>query len=190
MSPIIDLIGSAKAYGWGSFGDDAAFQSISSVLVGSGGQSAINFNNIPSSYKHLQIRATVWNLQTSGDVYYSVTPAGTTPTTINHYLRTDGTNITSGTRATYRWIADNGNAHTTAPLVFIMDILDYADSNKKTIKILRGIDAASFAIQADVGFNSSILLTTNPITDITFNITSTGFGQHSTFALYGIKGTV
>jgi hypothetical protein len=164
------------------------FQSIATVAVGSGGQSTVSFTSIPSTYSHLQIRATVFNQQTSGDVTYSVTPAGTTPTVYGHYLRGDGTSAASGTKSSVRFITDNGNAHTTAPLVFIMDILDYADVNKnKTIRILRGIDPSGFAIQADVGVNSSLVLTKSALTDIAFGIYSTGFAENSSFALYGIK---
>jgi len=167
-----------------------AFESIQTVTVGSGGQSTITFSSIPSTYKHLQLRATVFNKDTSGDVTYSITPAGTTPTTsYNHYLRGDGTSVASGSKATIRFITDNGNAHTIRPLVFVMDILDYADTNKnKTVKILRGIDPSASAIQADVGINSSFVATTSALTGISFGIYSTGFAQYSSFALYGIKG--
>jgi hypothetical protein len=180
------VLGTTASQNVKSFLND--FESISTVSVGSGGQSTVSFSSIPSTYSHLQIRATVFNKQTSGDVVYDVTPAGTTPTFYGHYLRGDGTSAGTGNKSSVRWIADNGNAHTTSPLTFIMDILDYSNLNKyKTIRILRGIDAGGSAIQSDVGMNSSLVLTTSALTGITFSIYSTGFAQYSSFALYGIK---
>lgn len=180
------VLGTSASQNTKSFLND--FESLQTVSIGSGGQSTVTFSSIPSTYSHLQIRATVFNKETSGDVTYSVTPAGTTPTVYSHYLRGDGSTATGGNKATVRWITDNGNAHTTSPLTFIMDILDYSNLNKhKTIKILRGINPGGSAIQADVGMNSSFVLTTSALTDITFSIYSTGFAQYSSFALYGIK---
>jgi hypothetical protein len=190
VSPILESIGSVKGLGWGSSAIATAFQSIQTVTVGAGGQSTISFSSIPATFSHLQIRATVFSLQTSGDIYYSVSPDTTPPSTsfFSHYLRGDGSSVATSTKGSTRFITDNGNAHTTAPLVFIMDILDYSNTNKnKTIKILRGINPASFAIQQDVGINSSFVRTTSALNTVTFTISSTGFGQHSTFALYGIK---
>jgi hypothetical protein len=190
MSPLIDLIGSAKGYGWGSQSISTAFESIQTITVGAGGQSTISFSNIPSTYQHLQIRGTLLNLQTSGDPYYSITPAGTAPTTAyyNHYFNGDGSTAASNARGDIRWIASNGNVHNVAPMVFIMDILDYSNTDKfKTIRILRGINNASYAIQQDVGINSSFVRTNSAITGIDFGIYSTGYAQHSKFSLYGIK---
>lgn len=190
MSPILESIGSVKGLGWGSAAIATAFQSIQTVTVGSGGQSTISFSSIPATFSHLQIRATVFSLQTSGDIYYSISPDTTPPSTsfFSHYLNGNGSTVSSSTNDLIRRISANGNAHTTAPFVFIMDILDYSNTNKfKTVKVLRGIDPASFAIQQDVGINSSFVRTTSALNTVTFTISSTGFGQHSTFALYGIK---
>lgn len=58
MSPITELIGGAKAYGWGSLIPDPArklgsyFQLANSTSV----TNSINFTSIPSTYDHLELR--------------------------------------------------------------------------------------------------------------------------------------
>ena len=56
MSPITELIGGAKAYGWGSFAAVGDFESIATVTVNGTSQNSITFSSIPATYTHLQIR--------------------------------------------------------------------------------------------------------------------------------------
>jgi hypothetical protein len=71
--------------------------------------------------------------------------------------------------------------------VFIMDILDYADTNKnKTIRMLGGWDSNGFG---DVFLNSNAFLSNDAVNRIGFDPTNgTALLENSQFALYGIKG--
>ena len=57
MSPIIQTLGNASAYGYRSFAaaDTGSFESIATA-TGTGSSSTITFSSIPSTYTHLQIR--------------------------------------------------------------------------------------------------------------------------------------
>ena len=71
----------------------------------------------------------------------------------------------------------------------IIDILDYADTNKyKTMRGLGGTEANGASNQNYLGFYSSLWQNTNAITSIKFYIDTGNFAQYSQFALYGIKG--
>jgi hypothetical protein len=71
--------------------------------------------------------------------------------------------------------------------IFIMDILDYADTNKNTtIRMLGGWDSNGFG---DVFMNSNAFLSNDAVNRIGFDPTNgTGLLEYSSFALYGIKG--
>jgi hypothetical protein len=70
--------------------------------------------------------------------------------------------------------------------VFIMDILDYANTNKlKTTRVLHGQDDNS---NGETGLSSGLWFNTNAITSITIYAAVTNVLEYSHFALYGIKG--
>lgn len=172
-----------------------SYESISSTLVGSGGQSTITFSSIPATYTHLQIRVHAqsnratysrdeWRLTFNGDsgANYSwhgfygnmTTASGTGGTSQNHIL---GQDILG---ANGFW----GNA--------IIDIHDYANTNKyKTVKFLGGLDTNNAGVS---GFNGAIDMyggnwrSASAITSISF-VPSSGtlFSEYSRFSLYGIK---
>ena len=72
----------------------------------------------------------------------------------------------------------------TAPGVMILDILDYANTNKnKTTRDLVGYDANG---SGGIALNSNLWMNTAAITSITFNANTT-FLQYSQFSLYGVK---
>jgi hypothetical protein len=68
---------------------------------------------------------------------------------------------------------------------FILDILDYKDTNKyKTARSLDGSDANG---SGEISLRSGSWRNTAAITSITLTPTGTGIAQYSSFALYGIK---
>ena len=74
----------------------------------------------------------------------------------------------------------------------IMDILDYANTNKfKTVRTLGGVDTNNTGGEKGImSFTSGLWRSTNAITSIRIACSSdlsTGLAQHSHFALYGIK---
>jgi hypothetical protein len=198
MSPILGARGglAASAYGFTSavaaLGD---YQSIATTTVGSGGQTTISFTSIPSTYKHLQRRGIGRDAYTGGtglaSLYWKFN-SDSGSNYASHRLAGNGSTAYSGSEAnatkgdsnmTIFPVAANGG---TDYGVFIMDILDYADTNKyKTIRLLAGNDSNSS--YNNVGLISGLWRSTSAITQIDFT-TLINFVQYSQIALYGIKG--
>lgn len=165
-------------------GSTNSYESISTVTVGSGGQASITFSSIPSTYKHLQIRAlnltnTIASVST---IYFN---GDTTNSNYkNHLLFGFGLACNSGNNpAPYAPVIQGGT--TTAPGVMILDILDYANTNKN--KVTRDLVGYDNNGSGGLALNSNLWMNTAAINSITFNATST-FLQYTQFALYGIKG--
>jgi len=84
-----------------------------------------------------------------------------------------------------------GTGTTGYPAAAVLDILDYANTNKyKTVRSLGGSDSNNG--NGGIGIMSGSWRNTAAITSITINAYSAGsastFNQYSHFALYGIKG--
>jgi hypothetical protein len=167
----------------------SSYESIASA-TGTGSSATITFSSIPSTYKHLQIRASYRNTTSGGGVameYNSDTGSNYT----NHYLLGTGTAAqaygfdTSFTPYTYLWGIGIGTS-TTNPTVQIVDILDYTSTNKnKTIRALSGLDnngTGNIVLSSSVWLNSTTAISTIKLT------ADYAFDTSSTFALYGIKG--
>lgn len=167
-----------------------SYESIATVTVGST-TSSISFSSIPSTYKHLQIRATVrgdyagWG---SANMKFNGSSADYTE---YHSIYGDGssaaanasTTSTAGVQIAY------GNASNSSTFMgFITDILDYTSTNKnKTVRSLSGNDLNGSGF---VRFYSGMWRPATPvaITDIVISLPGQGISQYSSFALYGIKG--
>lgn len=176
--------------------DPTEFDSIATVTVGAGGSATITFSSIPSTYKHLQIRAIARDARAiSGanpcDMSFN---SDTTYTNYRqHYLGGDGSAPYAGTvQASGRYAAfgQSAGASNSANIfaASIVDILDYKDTNKyQTVRVLDGLDVNGTGGQVDL--QSSLWLSTSAITQIDITPrSSTGFSQYSHFALYGIGG--
>ena len=186
--PLITLQ-SAKGFGFGSAaaGSPTAYESIATYTTTSGGTSSISFTSIPSTYKHLQIRgiarsATV-NLNTlirfnsdSGNNYAT------------HYLLGNGSSSSAGAEtSTSRFYVDIVTASSTFYAASVVDILDYANTNKyKTVRTLAGQDLNG---SGTVWLVSGLWQNTNAVTTVTLTLDGgNNFAQYTSFALYGIKG--
>jgi hypothetical protein len=170
---------------------------IASTLVGASGSAIIEFNDIPQTYKHLQIRLIGrTNRSTAAIDQMNIrfnSDAGTNYVT-NHYIQGNGSAVyaganTSGNLMTvYRLTADGAPTLSGAFGVSIIDILDYANTNKnKTLRALSGQDMNT--VSGEVFFVSAAWMSTTAISSIiiTPNV-GTLFNQYSRFSLYGIKG--
>lgn len=191
MAPILGI--------WASGAQPAqyagSFESIATVTVGSGGSSTITFSSIPSTYSHLQLRGIVRNTQTgtsgnqmtmkfnsSGTSYYAL-----------HQMYGDGSSaaasVDSASSAAYPVYVLNDGSLSSAFAVFVMDILDYQNTNKyKTVRTLSGYDTNGAGV---VVLRSNLWQNTNAISQIDLQIAagSYNFVQYSQIALYGIKGS-
>ena len=182
MSPILDSIGSVKGFGFGALLSSSSYESIATAL-GTGSSGVVSFTSIPATYTHLQIR--ILGLQSSvSDVFIKVnSDAGVR----GHWLMGDGATATAGSETgtgdgqyfgTFAWGA-------TYPAAYVVDVLDYANTNKaKTVRSLGGYDANG---SGRINLISSLFTTASAITSITFTA-STNYTTNAHFALYGIKG--
>ena len=190
MSPILGIIASSQQPQFLT-----AFDSIATVTVGSGGTSSISFTSIPSTYKHLQIRYIARNSTRSSATYGAlVYQVNGSYGARYHYLEGTGANpVNSGSGIpssgeAYMLVAPGTSATSGVFGAGIIDILDYADTNKnKTIRTLSGVDNNG---SGELIFGSSMVNSTSAITSFTILPTDggTGIPQHSHFALYGVKG--
>jgi hypothetical protein len=191
MTPILGIL--ASGISGNLFTPSQSFDSIATATV-STPVSSITFSSIPQGYRHLQIRG-ISRIDTGG------TSSGRQIMRINgdsgsnydfHGLYSDGS--TAGSEAS----VGNTFIHLTSAVldgntanVFqgcVVDILDYADTNKnKTTRTLYGND---FNGSGEANFYSGLWMSTSAITSLTIYARSTLtplFKQYSTFALYGVK---
>ena len=168
------------------------YESIATVNVGSGGQATITFSSIPATFKHLQVRymsrsatATTtdvlsWRFNSDSGSNYS-----------RHFLFGDGASVTSGAAVSDTRMTTDGTTGATATSnifgVGVVDILDYADTNKyKTLRALSADDRNGAGLMV---MNSGNWRSFSAVSTITIVTNSTAnFAQHSQFALYGIRG--
>jgi hypothetical protein len=171
-----------------------SYESIASVTVGSGGSSIVTFSSIPSTYKHLQLRAFGHTNRSIGGV------ADGTRFTFNsdsgnnyagHTLQGTGASASafaegaSSIFSTIYGLAGNNSSASTFG-TFITDILDYANTSKyKTLRALAGTDNNG---SGTVFFSSGLWMSTSAINriDLVPNA-GTSFNEYSSFALYGIR---
>lgn len=158
------------------------FESISTVTVGGSAVSSITFSSIPSTYKHLQIRGMILTSGGTNPDYYfnSDTTSGNYK---GHHLWGNGSSAFSND-----YFAFNYNPSSSYPSAFVMDILDYASTNKnKTTRTLAGSDTnggtSEIALWSGLWMNN-----TTAISSITLRGNGANFTQYSSFALYGITG--
>lgn len=177
------------------------FDSIATVTVGAGGSSSISFSSIPTGYKHLQLRGS---LQTNRASYI-------VDNTMVRLNSDSGSNYgrhnvgASAATTTAPEAYGTGSANFAGPIPtpssvatdrfngFVLDILDYLDTNKNTtIRILGGYDINGTAGTGSFGgclyLSSGVWLNTAAVNAVSFTpVDGTQFTQYSTVALYGIK---
>ena len=192
------LIGIIASSG-GAVGGD--YESISTVTVGSGGASSISFTSIPSGYQHLQLRgiARSTGAATYGtnDVILMRLNSDSGSNYSSHYVvgGDNGSVVFAGAAsgATYfnmGWNASNSSPSNTFS-ASVTDILDYSNTNKnKTLRMLEGYDSntSSGFGTACVWYGSGGWYNTSAVSSITLTYSGSNFSQHSSFALYRIKG--
>jgi hypothetical protein len=192
VSPILGIYASQiSGHLWAPSG---AYDSIATATVGTSG--VVEFTSIPSTYKHLQIRAI--NRNDSGstnvsDLLMRLGSANSPDTGTNysqHQLTGDGATASAGGSASTSSIyvapsPRNGNGASIFG-VFVLDILDYTDTNKyKTVRCLSGDNRNG---SGDVVFTSGNWRNTAAINYVRLYISSVSFVSGTEFALYGIKG--
>jgi hypothetical protein len=176
-----------------------SYESIATVLVGSGGSATISFTSIPSTYKHLQIRGIARSTRADFaiDQLYTRFNSDTGSNYSWHWLSGNGSTAstdvgTSATSMNLGWFATNAAASVTNAFGgLVIDILDYANTSKyKTVRTLIGNDlnGGGSPFTGTVSLISGLWQSTSAITSISFDPSAADFAQYSSFALYGIRG--
>ena len=194
MTPIIGI--TASSITASTLGN---FESISTVTVGSGGSTEINFTSIPSTYQHLQIRFIARSTRNVGGNAATLVGVRVGNTTIDtgsnyaqHALIGDGASALAGANSSITSMPlgyiSAFNATSSIFGAGVIDILDYANTNKNTtLRVLSGVDLNG---SGQIRLSSGLWINTAAVNAIRlFDFNGSGdFVQHSTFALYGIKG--
>ena len=182
------MIGAITAglYGTGVPPVTNSYESIATVTVGSGGTGSISFSSIPSTFKHLQIRALVAN-NNVGYGALTILNSDTTGSNYNtHRLQGNGSAAAAGYDSVDAYpIYYTGGSSGYAGAV--LDILDYADTNKyKTMRALGGYDTNGAGY---IYLGSALWKSTAAVNSVTITAPASSLWlQYSSFALYGIKG--
>jgi hypothetical protein len=170
---------------------------IATTLVDSGGSSNITFNDIPQTYKHLQIRLMSRNNRASTSDTLGIQFNG--DTSISNYVWLHyvyGNNGSAGAAgygtgvnaSIYLGECPSSTATSNIFGVSIADILDYtSESKNKVLRSLNGKEADALN-QGFISLSSGAWLSTAPITSIKIFANNGNFVQYSRFSLYGIKG--
>ena len=195
MSPILGIYASQMS---GHLVAPGSYASIATVTVGSGGASSITFSSIPSTYTHLQIRCISQLGSGNGNEVMSWNFNGDTTggNYRTHYLTGGGGGTAAGY---YSTLGNILGAQTASPAgystsifgVAIIDILDYANTNKyKVTRALTGFDTNNASSSSgNVWYSSGLWQSTSAINSITIKdyASTLNLNQYSSFALYGVN---
>ena len=171
-----------------------SYDAIGTAVVGSGGQSTITFTSIPSTYKHLQLRGILKDTTTSFGAGLQATIRFNSDSTsgnyADHWLRGTGTVAQAGSDTismTQMYIPYYTGSSSATNMFggFVIDILDYADTNKN--KTVRGLSGGDLNGTGYIGLTSGLYKATSAINAITIYPNVTAFAQYSQVDLYGIK---
>lgn len=160
-----------------------SYESIATVNLSSAA-SSVTFSSIPTTYTHLQVRGIMAPSGASSSTNIQFNSDTTTTNYYYHRLQGDGATANAASGNLYRIL--DGTGTTTYYQSFVIDILDYANTNKyKTTRALAGYDANG---SGQINLTSNLWKNTAAITTITFTLDTPNINTNSSFALYGIKG--
>jgi hypothetical protein len=189
--PILGVIASSTRQGQ-VIADIGAMFPLGMVQVGSGGAANISFTSIPSTYKHLQLRIFArTNRAATRDSIKLRLNSDSGANYAQHNLFGDGTSATAeGFPNEPEMALGSVSAATAGASMFgtiIVDILDYASTNKTTtVRSLGGNDGNG---DGKINNQSNLWNNTAAVTSLYLEpYAGTTFNQYSSFALYGIKG--
>jgi hypothetical protein len=193
MTPILGIMASAIS---GNLTPTTGFVSIATSTVGAGGSAAITFSGIPQVYKHLQIRGILRGsaTTTSNDQMRIRFNDDSSSNYAYHMMLGSGSAVSASSTTTQTEIIGMqivGSASTANVFgASVTEILDYTSTTKnKTVRILDGQDTNGAGY---VVFQSGLWYKTpEAITKISIYYpdgSTSGIGQYSSFALYGIQG--
>ena len=191
--PILGIIASGISGNLSS----PSFESIQTITVSSS-VSYVEFTSIPSTYQHLQIRGIARGDRASqyGSGYIRV-GNGSVDTGTNyasHQVYTNGYNLyltDSFSTASPRVLDIPSATNTTNTFAAtVIDILDYANSNKyKTMQVVNGWDSNNADGNYPWHYWSGVVWSSkSAINTIRLYCGNSTYTSGTAFALYGIKG--
>ena len=166
------------------------YESLSTITL-TASQTSIEFTSISSAYTHLQLRGTLKDDRPTyindGVIINFNGDTGTNYT--RHRLWGDGSTASAAANTSINGsilYAGTAAAGTNIFSGFVLDILDYTNTNKyKTIRALNGVDGNGSGY---ISLDSGLWQNTAAINSIKFTPQSgTNFLQYSKIALYGVK---
>lgn len=198
--PILGILASAQT---GNL-SGPSYESIATVNITTD-TDTITFSSIPSTYKHLQLRAitrSTYNSTGVGQSQYKIQFNNDTGANYSfHTLYGNTSAVIANAGASQNQIPGDqpwsnpgsfGAGTILSPV--IIDILDYQNTNKnKTIRMITGFQANSTSTNQTAALRSGAWYSTSAITSIKLDATAGAFsdgpfGANTKWALYGIKG--
>jgi len=159
------------------------------TTTATGSTADVTFSSISQDYTHLQLRMIIKNHTANTNQTRIQFNSDTASNYSWHQLRGDGASATSsaGTSTAFSFVGNHpSTAVASAFAVYVVDILDYKDTNKyKTIRSLGGYDLNN--TDGNVFMNSSNWRSTSAVSTIRIYPGADSFGQYSSFQLYGVK---
>lgn len=145
--------------------------------------SAVTFTNIPQTFSHLVVHASVFT-NTAQGMLWAVNGDSNNANYRGQAMWGNGSTIGSAS-ANNRYVLSYAGFHdSTNPYGFVMTILDYTNTNKnKSARILTGGDRNG---AGGVEFLYQVWLNTSAITSITFTPDANNFVTPAKFTLYGM----
>lgn len=170
------------------------FHSIATVS-GDGSSASVTFSNIPSGFKHLQIRYTAKTTRTAYSyegfyIYFNGAGSSGLYSTLTTYAQGSSglnspTTYDAQNYAYLPWGAGSLSSIANYTGMGLVEILDYSNQDKyKAIMASGGIIDFASGNGSLTSFHQSTFASTNPITSITI-LTNGGITTTSKFALYG-----
>lgn len=169
-----------------------AFEAIASSTLGTA-TSTVTFSSIPGTYEHLQLRCYA---RSTGNTQYThiQTRYNSSSSSIydDHYLYGNGSGavVDAGTGQTFHYLfrIPGSTAASNCFGVYVVDILDYASTNKnKVTRLISGWNQNTTV--GEVWFTSHNWRSTSAITSIELVSGDTNFAVGSVFSLYGLRSS-
>lgn len=162
------------------------FVLLSSVTVGAGGASSIDFTSIPATYTDLCV--VLSGRSTTTVDYCEVRFNGASTNLSGRYLYGNGTSAASSTYQPFIYMNSSGNTASTFSNSMVY-VPNYAGSNNKSVSIDSVYE--NNATLAYTEFQAGLWSNTSAINQVTLVCTgaSQNFAQYSTAYLYGIKNS-
>ena len=176
----------------------AAYESIASITITSG-VTSLTFTSIPTTYKQLQIRARLIPSDNNPYNWRMRWGNGSVDTGANYQFSgfagdAGGTTTYTTTNSVFaRFIGfSQGTASTNQPYSQVMDIVDYASTDKIKMSIgIGGGDAAGTAGSGEAAMVVNYWNSTSAIDTIAiypyYGVTAKNFGVGSIVSIYGLK---